>query len=108
VGAFLVSLGLLLGMVLSILIVGYVAVGGHFDQIRLSRSRAVGISCTVAATFGAGFMTLGIFGFAIGQSLGDPNLGSLIGGLVGIGCWLYIMVVYGWRVTRRLAELLPS
>jgi hypothetical protein len=104
-GGFLVLLSLMLGMALSILAVGYLAVLRHFDEIPVSRWKALGMSSTVAAGFGAGFLTLGIFGFAIGQILGNENLGSLIGGLIGVGCWVLTTLAYGWRVTRRLAEL---
>src|SRR5919204_5963041 len=68
--------------------IGYLAVRGHFHEIPMSRSSAVAMSSFVAAGFGAGWLTLGIFGFALGQVLGNGNAGSLIGGLVGIMCWI--------------------
>jgi hypothetical protein len=63
------------------------------------------MSSFVAAGFGAGWLTLGIFGFALGQVLGNGNAGSLIGGLVGIMCWIVTTIAYGPRVTRALAEI---
>jgi len=50
-------------------------------------------------------MTLGFFGLAVGQSLGDANTGSLIGGLLGVAGWVVTTMAYGSRMTRRLAEL---
>ena len=102
----LVSVGLLLVMVLSIPGVGYLAVRHHFSEIPLNRWDAVGVSSLVAAFLGAAWLTLtGIFGLVFGQSLGSGNVGSLIAGLVGIAGWITTAMVYGWRMTRALAEL---
>jgi len=104
-GVVLASLGLLLAIALFTLAVGYVAIRGHFDEIPLSRSNAVAMSSMVTTAFALGWLTVGIFGFAIGQSLGNQNLGSFIGGLVGFAGWLFTTLAYGWRITRGLARL---
>lgn len=102
----LVSVALLLAMVLAIPGISYLAVRHHFSEIPINRWDAVGISSLVAASLGAGWLTLtGIFGLVIGQSLGNGNVGSLIGGLVGIAGWITTAMVCGWRMTRGLAEL---
>jgi hypothetical protein len=105
-GLVLVSIGLLLAMVIAIPSIGYLAVRHHFSEIPLNRWDAVGISALVAAFLGAAWLTLtSIFGLVIGQSLGNGNVGSLIGGLVGTAGWIATAMVYGWRMTRGLAEL---
>jgi hypothetical protein len=102
----LVSVAVLAAVVLAIPGVGYLAVRHHFSEIPLNRWDAVGISSLVAAFLGAAWLTLtGAFGLVIGQSLGDGNVGSLMGGLVGIAGWITTATVYGWRMTRGLAEL---
>ena len=102
----LVSVALLLAMVAAIPGLGYLTVRHHFSEIPLNRWDAVGISSLVAAFLGAAWLTLaGIFGLVIGQSVGNGNAGSLIGGLVGVGGWIATAMVYGWRMTRGLAEL---
>ena len=102
----LVSVAVLLAMVLAIPGIGYLAVRQHFSEIPLNRWDAVAISSLVAAFSGAAWLTLtGIFGLYIGQSLGNGNVGSLLGGLVGIAGWIATAMVYGWRITRGLAEL---
>ncbi len=102
----LVSVALLVAMVLAIPGVGYLAVRHHFSEIPVNRWDAVGISSLVAAFLGAAWLTLtGIFGLVIGQSLGNGNVGSLIGGLVGLAGWIATAMGYGWRITRGLAEL---
>lgn len=92
-------------MFLSVVAVGYLAVRGHFDEIPLTRPSAIAMSSFVAAGLGAVWLTLGIFGLALGQILGNGNLGSLIGGLVGLTCWVVTTIVYGARITRSLANL---
>ena len=102
----LVSLALLVAMVLAIPGIGYFAVRNHFSEIQLNPWDAVAISSLVAAFSAAAWLTLtGIFGLVIGQSLGNGNVGSLIGGLVGIAGWIATAMVYGWRITRGLAQL---
>jgi len=102
----LVSVALLVAVVLAIPSVGYLAVRNHFSEIQLNRWDAVGISSLVAAFLGAAWLTLtGIFGLVIGQSLGNGNVGSLIGGLVGIAGWIATAMLYRWRITRGLVEL---
>jgi hypothetical protein len=106
IGVVLISVALLVAMVLAIPGVGYLAVRHHFSEIPLNRWDAVGISSLVAAFLAAAWLTLtGTFGLVIGQLLGNGNVGSLIGGLVGIAGWLTTATVYGWRMTRGLAEL---
>ena len=92
-------------MSLPIVAVGYLAVRGHFDEIPLSRAGAVAMSSFVAAGLGAAWLTLGYFGFALGQVLGNGNAGSLIGSLAGIMGWMVTTIAYGSRVTRALAEI---
>jgi hypothetical protein len=105
-GLVLVSVAVLLALVLAIPGIGYLAVRHHFSEIPLNRWDAVVISSLVAAFSGAAWLTLtGIFGLVIGQSLGNGNVGSLIGGLVGIAGWITTAIVYGWRMTRGLAQL---
>ena len=105
-GLVLVSVALLVGMVLAIPGVGYLAVRQHFSEIPVNRWDAVAISSLVAAFLGAAWLTLtGTFGLVIGQSLGNGNIGSLIGGLVGIIGWMATAMAYGWRMTRGLVEL---
>ena len=104
-GVFLAALGLFLGFTAATVAIAYAAVRAHFDDIPVSRSSAVGLSFIVATGFAVGWLTLGTFGYAIGQTLGNQNLGGLIGSLVGIGCWLFTTLVYGWRVTRGLAQV---
>ncbi len=101
----LVIAALIIAIGLAILGVGYLAVRGHFHEIPLSRSNAVAISSLVAAGLLAAWQMFAIFGLALGQSLGNGNLGSLIGGVLGVACWVATTVVYGPRITRRLAEL---
>ena len=105
-GLVLVSLALLLATVLSIPGIGYLAVRHHFAEIPLNRWDAVALSSLVAASLGAAWLTpTGIFGLVIGQSLGNGNVGSLIGLLVGIAGWITTAMGHGWRMTRGLAEL---
>jgi hypothetical protein len=105
-GLLLVIVALLVAMVLAIPGIGYLAVRHHFSDIPLNRWDAVAISSLVAAFLLAAWLTLiGIFGLVIGQSLGNGNVGSLIGGLVGIAGWIATAMVYGWRITRGLAQL---
>jgi hypothetical protein len=104
-GLILVIVALVIAMFLSVVAVGYLAVRGHFDEIPLTRSGAIAMSSFVAAGLGAFWLTLGIFGFALGQIMGNGNLGSLIGGLVGLTCWIIATIVYGARITRSLADL---
>lgn len=102
----LVSVALLLALVLAIPGIGYLAVRRHFSEIPINRWDAVWISSFVAAFLVACWLTLtSIFGLVIGQSLGNGNVGSFIGGLVGIAGWITTAMVYGWRMTRGLAEL---
>jgi len=62
-------------------------------------------SSLVAAGLGGAWLTLSMFGLALGQILGNANLGSLIGGLLGVTGWVTTTTVYGWRMTRGLAAL---
>jgi hypothetical protein len=104
-GLGLVIVALIGAMLLSVVAVGYLAVRGHFDEIPMTRSGAIAMSSFVAAALGAFWLTLGIVGFALGQILGNGNLGSLIGGLVGLPCWVITTIVYGARISRSLADL---
>ena len=96
---------LLAGGGLVIVGVGYLAVRGHFHEIPLSPSNAIGISSLVSAGLLAGWLSLSIFGYALGQRLGNANLGSSVGGLLGITLWIVTTASFGSRMTRRLAEL---
>ena len=104
-GLVLVTVALLLAFCLAIVGVGYLAVRRHFHEIPLSRWSAVATSSFVTVGLGAAWMTLGFIGLAVGQSLGDANTGSLIGGLLGVAGWVVTTMAYGSRMTRRLAEL---
>jgi hypothetical protein len=104
-GLVLIAVALLFGYCLAIVSVGYLAVRRHFHEIPLSRLGTVATSSFVAVGLGAAWMTLGFFGLAIGQTLGDANAGSLIGSLLGVGAWVVTSIAYGSRITRRLAEL---
>jgi hypothetical protein len=104
-GLILVIVALVMAMFLSVVAVGYLAVREHFDEIPLTRSSAIATSSLVAAGLGAFWLTLGIVGFALGQVLGNENLGSLIGGLVGLTGWVVTTIVYGARITRSLADI---
>ena len=101
----LVVVALLLGFCLATVGVAYLAVRRHFQEIPLSRLGTVAMSSFVAVGLGAAWMTVGFFGLAVGQRLGDANAGSLIGDLLGVGAWIVTTMAYGWRITRRLAEL---
>jgi hypothetical protein len=96
---------LFVGGALAIVGVGYLAVRRHFHEIPLSRPNAIGISSLVTAGLLAAWLTLSLLGYALGQSLGNANLGTLIGGLVGITFWILTTASFGSRVTRSLAEL---
>jgi hypothetical protein len=104
-GLVLVIVALIGAMLLTVVTVSYLAVRGHLGEIPLPRSGAIALSTLVAAGLGAFWWTLGIFGFALGQILGNGNLGSLIGGLVGLTCWVITTIVYGARITRSLADI---
>jgi hypothetical protein len=104
-GFVLVIAALLFGFCLATVGLGYLAVRRHFNEIPLSRLGTVAASAFVAVGLGAAWMTLGFFGLAIGQSLGNANAGSLIGVLLGVGAWVVTTLAYGSRITRRLAEL---
>ena|SRR5205823_5080695 len=101
----LLLIGLLAAGGLAIVGVAYLAVRRHFHEIPLSRSNAIGISSLLSAGMLAAWLSLGIFGYVFGQSLGNGNLGSLIGGLLGIAFWILTTASFGSRMTRRLAEL---
>jgi hypothetical protein len=103
-GLVLVAVALLFGFCLATVGVGYLAVRRHFNEIPLSRLGTVATSSFATVALGAAWTTLGLFGLAVGQSLGDANAGSLIGGLLGVGAWVVTTLAYGWRITRRLAE----
>lgn len=96
---------LIIAMAVPVVAVGYLAVREHFGEIPLSRSTAIATSSFLAAGLLAAWLTLAIFGLAVGQSLGNANVGSLIGGVLGLTCWVATTVAYGSRMTRRLAEL---
>jgi hypothetical protein len=104
-GLVLVVAALIIAIGLAIVGVGYLAVRSHFHEIPMSHRNAVAISSLVAVSLLAAWQVLAIFGLALGQSLGNGNLGSLIGGVLGAACWVATTVVYGSRMTRRLAEL---
>ena len=90
---------------LAIVGVSYLAVRRHFHEIPLSRSSALVLSTFVSTGLLAGWLTLSFLGYALGESLGHGNLGSLIGGLLGVTLWIVTTVSFGARWTRRLAEL---
>jgi hypothetical protein len=94
-----------LAMLLPIVGVGYLAVRGLFHEIPLGRSDAIAMSSGMAAGLLAAWLTIALFGFAIGQTLGNERLGSLIGGVLGVTGWVMTTVAFGTRITRRLAEL---
>ena len=83
-GLVLLTVALLLAFCLAVVGVGYLAVHRHFREIPLSRWSAVASSSFVAVGLGAAWMTLGFFGLAVGQSLRDPNTGSLIRQATGV------------------------
>ena len=104
-GLLLVVVAFLFGFCLANVGVAYLAVRRHFHEIPLSRLGTMATSWFVTVGLGAGWTTLSFFGLAVGQALGDASAGSLIGGLLGIAGWLVTTIAYGWRLTRRLAEL---
>ena len=108
----LLLIGLLAAGGLAIVGVGYLAVRRHFHEIPLSRSNAIGISSLLSAGMLAAWLSLGIFGYVFGQSLGNGNLGSLIGGLLGIAFWIlttaFVTTRDGLRTLALVFLVLPA
>src|SRR5438094_9746932 len=96
----LLLIGLLAAGGLAIVGVAYLAVRRHFHEIPLSRSNAIGISSLWSAGMLAAWLSLGIFGYVFCQSLGNGNLGSFIGGLLGIALWLLSTASFWLRTSR--------
>jgi hypothetical protein len=85
--------------------VGYLAVRAHFSEIPASRAQAVAVASFLSLGLLTFWLTLAYFGLALGQTLGNANLGSVIGGFLGVIGWIATMLTYGARMTRALVEL---
>jgi hypothetical protein len=107
-GVLLLIVGFLILALLPVVGVAYLAIREHFSEITGSRMNALAVGSFLALGLLTIWLSLAYFGLALGQTLGNANVGVLVGGLAGVLGWIATMFVYAPRMTKALVELRAS